>query len=66
MIKSGKKGNIFYNTGDADLDFEYELKDITIDGEKSNIVYLGDFRMDCNNDGYPESVDFGVNGCFMS
>ena len=21
--------------------------------------------MDCNNDGYPESVDFGVNGCFM-
>ena len=64
MIDS-KKGNIFYNTGDADLDFEYELKDITIDGEKSNIVYLGDFRMDCNNDGYPESVDFGVNGCFM-
>lgn len=52
------KGNVFLNTGDTDLDFEYELKDLKIDDETSGVIYLGDFLLDTNNDGCPETADF--------
>lgn len=60
------KGNVFLNTGDADLDFEYELKDLTIDDKTAKVLELGDFLLDTNNDGCPENVDFLYNKLLLN